>query len=75
MKNMDQGLTVPKWVMIVWLKIPQRPQNLSAQFVCPSTKVLDFNEKRFHLPSVVHALNSLLLKNHSYSISQVMKIF
>jgi hypothetical protein len=24
------------------------PQNLSAQFVCPSPKVLDFNEKRLH---------------------------
>ena len=25
-----QGLTVPKWVLIVQLKIPQVPQNLSA---------------------------------------------
>ena len=40
MKNMDKGLTVPKWVLIVWLKIPQMPQNLSAQFVCPSPKVM-----------------------------------
>jgi hypothetical protein len=29
-------------------KIPQMPQNLFAQFVCPSPKVLDFNEKRLH---------------------------
>ena len=49
MKNMDKGLTVPKWVLIVWPKIPQMPQNLSAQFVCPSPKVLDFNEKRLYL--------------------------
>ena len=28
-------------------------QNLSAQFVCPSPKVLDFNEKRFHWASIV----------------------
>jgi hypothetical protein len=60
MENMDKGLTVPKWVLIVWLKIPQMPQNLSAQFVCPSPKVLDFNEKRLHWASVVrvgvHAL-------------------
>ena len=52
MENMDKGLTVPKWVLIVWLKIPQMPQNLSAQFVCPNPKVLDFNEKRLHWPSV-----------------------
>ena len=31
MENMDKGLTVPKWVLIVWLKIPQIPQNLSAE--------------------------------------------
>ena len=55
MENMDKGLTVPKWVMIVWLKIPQIPQNLSAQFVCPSPKVLDFNEKRLHWVSIVRA--------------------
>ena len=30
---MDNGLTVPKWVLIVCPKIPQTPQNLSAQFV------------------------------------------
>jgi hypothetical protein len=51
MKNMDKGLTVPKWVLIVWPEIPQMPQNLSAQFVCP--KVLDFNEKKLHWVSVV----------------------
>ena len=50
---MDKGLTVPKWVLIVWPKISQMPQNLSAQSVCPSRKVLDFNEKRLHWASVV----------------------
>ena len=30
-------------------------QNLSAQFVCPSPKVWDFNEKRLHWASVVRA--------------------
>ena len=44
MDNMDKGLTVPKWVLIVWPKIPQMPQNLFDQFVCPSPKFLDFNE-------------------------------
>ena len=31
MENMDKGLTVPKWVLINPPKIPQMPQNLSAQ--------------------------------------------
>ena len=31
MENMDKGLTVPKWVLIDWPKVPQMPQNLSAQ--------------------------------------------
>ena len=46
MENMDKGLTVPKWVLIVRLKMPH---NLSAQFVCPCPKVLDFNERRLLL--------------------------
>ena len=50
---MDKELTVPKWVLINWPKIPQMPQNLSAQFVCPSPKVWAFNKKRFHWASVV----------------------
>ena len=32
------------------------PQNLSAQFVCPSLNVLDFNEKRLNWTSVVRAV-------------------
>ena len=38
MENMDKGLTVSKQELIVWPKIPQMPQNLSAQFVCLSPK-------------------------------------
>jgi hypothetical protein len=53
MENMDKGLTVPKWVLINQPKIPQMPQNLSAQFVWPSQKVWDFSEKRLHWASVV----------------------
>ena len=53
MKNMDKGLTEPKWVLLAWPKIPQMAHNLSAQFVCPSPKVLDFNEKRLHWVFVV----------------------
>ena len=39
MENMDKGLTVPNWVLIVWAKIPQIPQNLSAQFVAQGQKL------------------------------------
>jgi hypothetical protein len=53
MENMDKGITVPKWVLINWTKIPQMPQNLSAQIVFPSQKVWDFDEKRLHWASVV----------------------
>ena len=61
MENMDKGLTVPKWVLIVWPKIPQMPQNLYAQFVCPSPKVWDFIEKRLHWASVVRVCKTLLM--------------
>ena len=35
MENMDKGLTVPKWVLIVW---PKMPQNLSAHFFAQAQK-------------------------------------
>jgi hypothetical protein len=47
MEKMDKGITVPKWVLIVQPKVPQMNQNLSAQFVCPSPKVWDFDRKGF----------------------------
>ena len=47
MENMDKGLTVPKWVQINRLKIPKIPQKFSAQFVCPSPKVWDFDKRGF----------------------------
>ena len=31
MEKTDKGFTVPKWVVISGPKIPQMPQNLSAQ--------------------------------------------
>ena len=49
MENMDQGLTVPKWVLIVWPKIPPN----APEFICPSPKVQDFNEKMLHWASVL----------------------
>ena len=56
MENIDKRLTVPKWGLIVWPKIPQMPKNLFEQFVCPSPKVLDFNKKRLHWESVVRVV-------------------
>ena len=56
---MNKELIVPKWVLIAQPKIPQMPQNLSAQFVGPTPKVLDFNERRLHWASVVCALSLL----------------
>jgi hypothetical protein len=53
MENMDKGLTVPKYVLKNWPKNTQMPQNLSAQFVFPITKVWNFNEKRLHWASLV----------------------
>ena len=57
---MDKGLTVPKWVLIVWPKIPQMPKNLSAQFVCPSPISMKkgFNGVR----SLSYALTTIHLK-------------
>ena len=53
MEKIDKELTVPKWKLRVWPKMPKMTQNLSAQFVYPSPKVLDFNKKRLHWASVV----------------------
>ena len=50
---MNKGLPLAKRVLISWPKIPQMPLNLSAQIVCPSPKVWDFDEKRLHWASVV----------------------
>ena len=63
MDNMDKRLTVPKWVLIVWPKIPQMPKTLSAQFVCHSPKVWDFNEKLLHWASVVRESMHTIFKN------------
>ena len=57
MENMDNSLTVPKWVLRNWPKIPKMPQNLSAQFLCSSPKVGDFDEKRLHWAFAVRLQN------------------
>ena len=56
MENMDKGLTVPKWVLINCLKIPQ---NLSVQTVCKSPKVWDFDENRLHWVSAVRGKGNI----------------
>ena len=63
MESMDKGLTVPKWVLINLPKIPQMPQNLSAQIVCLSPIVGNFHERRLHWASVVHGLTHMLHLN------------
>ena len=47
MENVDKGLTVTKSMLMNWPKVPKMPQTLSAQIVCPSPKVWDFNETSF----------------------------
>ena len=57
MVNMDKGLTVPKWVVVLFWAKKQMPQNFFAQFVCPSPKVLDFSEKKkLYWASIVRGL-------------------
>ena len=63
MESIARGLTVQKWVLITWPKIPQMTQNLSAQFVCPSPKVryVYITEKRLHWASVVRAAQGIVM--------------
>ena len=48
MENMDKELTVPKWVLIVWPKIPQMPQKISPKMSAQVQKFKIF-EKRLSL--------------------------
>jgi hypothetical protein len=58
MEKMNKGITVPKWMLIVQPKIPQMPQNLSAQFVCPAQKFWISMKKRLHWASIVGDLHN-----------------
>jgi hypothetical protein len=51
-KNNGWLLTVPKCILINHSKIPQIPHNLSAQIVCTSPKIWDFDEKKATLGSL-----------------------
>ena len=50
-ENMDKGLTVPKWVLIFLLKIPQMPKKCWARFVYLLTQAQKFGifEKKLSL--------------------------
>ena len=72
MKNMVKGLAGPKWVLIVR---PKMPQILFAQFVCPSPKVLDFNEKRFHCSSIVRGFIHLFGQGRKYAFQKQILYF
>jgi hypothetical protein len=73
MENMDKGLAVLKWVLINCSKIPQMPENLPAQIVCPSPKVLDFNEKRLQWASVVRGQNEDICRTNVDAQQRKMK--
>ena len=58
MENMDKGVTVHTKMgadKSAENTSIQMPQNLSAQIICPSPKVWDFDEKRLYWASVVLA--------------------
>ena len=69
MENMDKAPTVPKWVLINRPKIPQIPQNLSAQ----AQKFGDFDEKRLHWASVVRV--STDQANENTALCGILEIF
>ena len=70
--NGKHGLTVPKWVLKNRPKIPQMPQNLSAQFFCPSPKVWDFDENRLHWASVVRGTKHYLAPLDSIALPMLV---
>ena len=65
-----QGTHCTKIGVDSWPKIPQMPQNLSALFVYPSPKVLNFNEKRLHCVSIVHGIFHLNVYAPGKSVTQ-----
>ena len=55
---MDKELRVPKWVLIVGLKIPQIPQKISAQNVCPCPKFEIFEKSSLWVSVIRGPINS-----------------
>ena len=60
MENIDKELTIPKWVLIVRLKIPQMPQKIQPKMFSQSKKFL-IVETKISL-SVVLIINSACVK-------------
>jgi hypothetical protein len=55
---MDKGLTVPKWVLVVWPKIPQMPPEFICPICLPKPKSSGFqSKKRLHWASIVRVHN------------------
>ena len=71
---MDKGLTVPKCVLINRPKIPKMAQNLSAQIVCPSPEIWDFDENRLYWASVVPEKVYELTPTDMPSFSMLMRV-
>ena len=63
------GLTVPKWMLIFWPKIPQMPQNLSAQLPAYAKKIWILVKKGFHWVSVVRALLPIAMPVQTHNSS------
>ena len=59
MEYIDKVLTVQKWMLIVWTKITQMLQNLSAQFVCPSPKAWDFNVQGLEKGNIIQFFSNI----------------
>jgi hypothetical protein len=72
---MDKGLTVPKWVLIVWPKIPTNAPKCICPICLASPKVLDFNEKKASLgvPSLC-ALHNLIFVFPSKKVVKVSRV-
>ena len=64
---MDKEPTVPKWVLTNQPKIPQMPKKFLVKFVCPSTKVWNFQKKKSSLwVSAVHGQDNSYLINFEF---------
>ena len=53
MENMDKGLTLPKWVLIVWPKIHQMPKIYLPKLFAQAPNLVTLMKKRLHWVSIV----------------------
>ena len=61
MKNIEKELTVPKWVLIVWLKIPQCLKKLQPKMSAQAQMFKIFEKKTLWV-SVVRDRNNVEIK-------------